>query len=340
MSSPSPRATTPADLGAALTGAVVDKLASQGGLAFDPAENVLVAVNGGSNSITEFHVDGSRLSGRRSVASGGSRPPVSVTVSGNRLYVLNAGGKGSVQGFYLDSLHHIPGSARNLNLAPGSPSQFLNTPGQIGLTPGGRHLIVTTKANGSDIDVFAVAPDGSLSAAPTANPSATPVPFGFTFDPAGDLVVTEAGASALTTYAIHGDGTLTELHSVTNGFAALCWVTKAGDPLLRCERRQRDDHRLQRGLRRCTDDHRRDRDRRGSPSTSPPHPMEPRSTPKLVAVTSWTPSRFITMDRSPSPEALWLLSFQATAASKGSQSAEYPGVGRDRAPRARSRCAL
>ena len=212
----------------ALTGAVVDKLASQGGLAFDPAENVLVAVNGGSNSITEFHVDGSRLSGRRSVASGGSIP-VSVTVSGNRLYVLNAGGKGSVQGFYLDSLHHIPGSARNLNLAPGLTPQFLNTPGQIGLTPGGRHLIVTTKANGSDIDVFAVAPDGSLSAAPTANPSATPVPFGFTFDPAGDLVVTEAGTSALTTYAIHGDGTLTELHSVTNGFAALCWVTKAGD---------------------------------------------------------------------------------------------------------------
>ena len=247
----------------ALTGAVVDKLASQGGLAYDPAEHALVAVNGGSNSITEFHVDGARLSDRRSVASGGSIP-VSVTVSGNRLYVLNAGGTGSVQGFYLDSLHHIPGTARNLNLTPGLTPQFLNTPGQIGLTPGGRHLIVTTKANGSDIDVFGVSPDGSLSAAPTANPSATPVPFGFTFDPAGDLVVTEAGTSALTTYAVHGDGTLTELHSVTNGLAALCWVTKAGRPLLRCERRQRDDHRLQRRLRRCTDDHRRDRDRRGS----------------------------------------------------------------------------
>ncbi len=215
-------------LGVALTGAVVDKLASQGGLAYDPAEHALVAVNGGSNSITEFHVDGARLSDRRSVASGGSIP-VSVTVSGNRLYVLNAGGTGSVQGFYLDSLHHIPGTARNLNLTPGLTPQFLNTPGQIGLTPGGRHLIVTTKANGSDIDVFGVAPDGSLSAAPTANPSATPVPFGFTFDPAGDLVVTEAGTSALTTYAVHGDGTLTELHSVTNGLAALCWVTKAGD---------------------------------------------------------------------------------------------------------------
>jgi len=213
-------------LGLALTGAVVDKLASQAGLAFDTAEHALVAVNGGSNSITEFHVDGARLSGRRSVTSGGAIP-VSVAVSGNWLYVLNAGGTGSVQGFYVDSLHAIPGSARNLNLTSGLTPQYLNTPGQIGLTPDGHHLIVTTKANGSDIDVFGVSPDGALSS-PTVNPSATPVPFGFTFDPAGDLVVTEAGTSALTTYAAHNDGTVTELHSVTDGLAALCWVAKAG----------------------------------------------------------------------------------------------------------------
>jgi Lactonase, 7-bladed beta-propeller len=215
-------------LGAALTGAVVDKLASQGSLAFDASAQALIAVNGGSKSITEFQVHGARLSGRRSVASGGSIP-VSVAVSGNRLYVLNAGGTGSVQGFYVSSLHTIAGSHRNLNLTPGVTPQYLNTPGQIGLTPGGRQLIVTTKANGSDIDVFGVAPDGALSSTPTVNPSATPVPFGFTFNPAGDLVVTEAGTSALTTYAVHGDGTLTALHSLTDGLAALCWVTKAGN---------------------------------------------------------------------------------------------------------------
>jgi 6-phosphogluconolactonase (cycloisomerase 2 family) len=215
-------------LGVALTGAVVDKLASQGSLAFDASAQALVAVNGGSESITEFHVDGARLIGRRSVASGGSIP-VSVAVSGNRLYVLNAGGTGSVQGFYVNSLHTIAGSHRNLNLTPDVTPQYLNTPGQIGLTPDGRQLIVTTKANGSDIDVFGVSPNGALSATPTVNSSATPVPFGFTFNPAGDLVVTEAGTSALTTYAVHGDGTLTELHSVTDGLAALCWVTKAGN---------------------------------------------------------------------------------------------------------------
>lgn len=126
-------------------------------------------------------------------------------------------------------MHRIPGSARGLNLTPGLTPQFLNTPGQLGLTPDGRHLVVTTKANGSDIDVFQVLPGGALSATATVNPSATPVPFGFTFDGTGHLVVTEAGTSALTTYAIRPGGTIAELGSVSDGLAALCWVTQAGD---------------------------------------------------------------------------------------------------------------
>ena len=87
---------------------------------------------------------------------------------------------------------------------------------------------MTTKANGSDIDVFAVSASGALSA-PTVNDSATPVPFGFTFDPFGHLVVTEAGTSAVTTYALNPTGTVTELGSVTDGLAALCWVANDGN---------------------------------------------------------------------------------------------------------------
>ncbi|HWF57082.1 MAG TPA: hypothetical protein VG520_01875 [Candidatus Dormibacteraeota bacterium] len=214
-------------LGAALTGAAVDKLASQGSLAYDSGEHLLVAVNGGSNSITAFHVDGARLDKGTVAASGGSIP-VSVTAGGGRIYVVNAGGTGSVQGFDEDTLRAIPGSNRSLNLTPGLTPQFLNTPGQIGLTPDGRRLVVTTKANGSDIDVFGVSADGALSSAPTVTPSVNPVPFGFTFDPAGDLVLTEVGTDALTAYAIHADGTVAELGSIANGQAALCWVTRAG----------------------------------------------------------------------------------------------------------------
>lgn len=214
-------------VGIALVGAVVDKLASQDGLDYDAADQVLVAVNAGSNSITEFRVDGAQLSDRVTVPSGGSIP-VSVTASGGRIYVLNAGGAGAVQGFYAGSLDRIPGSGRSLDLTPDLTPQFLNTPGQIGLTPDGHQLVVTTKANSSSVDVFRVFSSGALSAAPAVTPSANPVPFGFVFDRFGDLVLTEAGTNSLTTYAIHPNGTVSERASVTNGEAALCWVARAG----------------------------------------------------------------------------------------------------------------
>ena len=214
-------------LGVALDGAVVDKLASQDSLVYDAADGVLITVNGGSNSITEFQVNGTTLSHRVTVDSGGTIP-VSITASGGRIYVLNAGGAGSVQGFETGTLHRIQGSARSLGLTPGLTPEFLNTPGQIGLTPNGRQLVVTTKANTSSIDVFRVFSGGALSSAPAVTVSATPVPFGFTFDRGGDLVVAEAGTSALTTYAINTDGTVTERASLANGEAALCWDTRAG----------------------------------------------------------------------------------------------------------------
>ena len=85
-------------LGVALGGAAVDDLASQGGLTYDAADQLLVGVNGGSNTITEFHTSGPFLGFRRVVASGGTIP-VSVAVRGDLIYVLNAGGTGEVQGF-------------------------------------------------------------------------------------------------------------------------------------------------------------------------------------------------------------------------------------------------
>ena len=213
--------------GIALGGAAVDDLASQGSLVLDHSDGLLVGVNAGSNTISEFRTFGTAIGFRHVVSSGGTIP-VSVAVCGDLIYVLNAGGTGEVQGFYADSLRPVPGSARSLGLTPGATPQFLNTPGQIGFTPDGRQLVVTTKANGSDIDVFNLSVFGGLSA-PVVNPSATPVPFGFTFDRTGDLVVTEAGTSALTTYTVNGNGTVAERGSVTDGLAALCWVTNSGN---------------------------------------------------------------------------------------------------------------
>src|SRR5436853_1260664 len=188
--------------GVALPGTESDHLASQGSLLFDGGHKLLIAVNAGSDTVSSFRVQGDRLE-LRSVVSSGGQFPASVSVHDNLAYVLNSGGTGIVQGFRVDAngLRPIPGSARTLALANTDPPFFLTSPGQVGFTPDGQQLIVTTKASGSMIDVFGVGENGRLSAAPVVNSSATPVPFAFTFAPSGRLVTGEAGASSVTTYA-------------------------------------------------------------------------------------------------------------------------------------------
>ena len=106
-----------------------------------------------------FSVRGDRLTLIQVLGSGGTFP-VSVAVHGDVVYVLNAENGGSVQGFFVlfDHLIPIPGSNRPLGLEPAATPQFTNTPGQVAFSPDGSQLIVTTKANGNDIDVFGVGP--------------------------------------------------------------------------------------------------------------------------------------------------------------------------------------
>jgi hypothetical protein len=211
--------------GAALPGTESDRLASQGSLVYDSGHSLLLAVNAGSDTVSTFRVHGHRLK-LVDVLSSGGQFPASIAVHDGLAYVLNSGGTGIVQGFWIgrDGLRAIPGSARSLGLANTNPPNFLASPGQVGFTPDGGKLIVTTKASGSAIDVFQVGNDGLLSAAPVVNPSATPVPFAFTSDPAGRLVTGEAGASSVTTYQVQPGGTLADPKSQTDGQTALCWI--------------------------------------------------------------------------------------------------------------------
>ena len=219
--------------GGHIDGAKVDPLASQGSLIYDADHDLLIGVNAGSGtsngSIYAFHVDGATLDQRQVLDSGGTLP-VSLAHHGDLVYVLNAGGSGSVQGYRIAGgrLEPIANSNRSLDLKSITGPQFLNTPGQVGFTPDGDQLIVTTKANGSHIDVFHVHPSGRLSHAPVVNNSATLVPFGFVFDPFGRLVVGEAGMSDVSTYVVHDNGTLTSIGSATDSQAALCWIDRVG----------------------------------------------------------------------------------------------------------------
>jgi 6-phosphogluconolactonase (cycloisomerase 2 family) len=213
--------------GVAAPGTESDHLASQGSLVYDPEQRVLLAVNAGSDNVSAFRVHGDRLRLVDTSPSGGQFP-ASIAVHGGLVYVLNSGGTGVVQGFRLSrhGLARIPDSARSLGLANTDPPNFLSSPGQVGFAPDGSQLIVTTKASGSAIDVFGVGHDGRLTATPVVNPSATPVPFAFTFSPAGRLVAGEAGASSVTTYQLQPGGTLTDPKSQTDGQAALCWIQR------------------------------------------------------------------------------------------------------------------
>jgi hypothetical protein len=215
-------------LGGQLEGSVVDHLASQGSLVLDGHDGLLFAVNAGSNTVSVFSVFGDKLLLRQTISSGGSFP-VSIAEQNGLVYVLNAEEGGLVQGFRLFGGHlfAIPGSSRALGLNLAATPQFVNTPGQVTFSPDGSQLLVTTKANGNDVDVFRVGFTGRLSEAPVVNELAGAVPFAASFDAYGHLLLTEAGTNALAEFALHGSGQITPLASFGTGQAATCWVVSA-----------------------------------------------------------------------------------------------------------------
>jgi DNA-binding beta-propeller fold protein YncE len=215
-------------LGGAADGA--SNLASQGSLTYDPGHHLLFAVNAGSDTISVLSVEGSRVRLDQVLSSAGEFPD-SIAVHGNLVYVLNAGGAGSVSGFWILGQHvvPIPGSTRSLGLDNANPPNFHTGPGQVIFSPNGSELLVTTKESTNSIDVFQVRPSGYLPAAPAVTPDDSSGPFSFTTTPAGQLVVAEVAPSALHAFAFGPRGTLTSLAaSLPDGQTAQCWVIAAG----------------------------------------------------------------------------------------------------------------
>jgi len=174
-------------------------------------------------------VDGDRLRLRQVISSRGAFP-VSITVHDDAVYVLNALGGGSIQGYFNARGRLIPirGWNRSLGLDPTATPQFTHTPGQVAFSPDGHQLIVTTKANTNAIDVFGIGRSGRPSAAPVVNTEPGAVPFAVTFDRAGHLVVAEAGTNSLVTFGLNTTGTLTQIDAVASTQQATCWVEPAG----------------------------------------------------------------------------------------------------------------
>jgi 6-phosphogluconolactonase (cycloisomerase 2 family) len=215
-------------LGAVASGATADPLASQSGLALVNGGQELIATNPGSNSISVFSVDGAHLNFQEQLPSGGAFPN-SVASYGDLVAVLNSGGAGSVAEFRWDDHRLVPLSeqTRSLGLTNTTPPFYLQGAGQVGFTPDGAHLIVTTKHSTDSFEVFSVSVRGELGATPVTSAANSPVPFAFNFDNAGNLVAVEALDSNVSIYHVNADGSLTSLGYAGDGAHALCWISSS-----------------------------------------------------------------------------------------------------------------
>jgi 6-phosphogluconolactonase len=201
-----------------------DPLASQGALIMGRGNQRLYAVNAGSNQISVLRIRKNSLDIVDVADSGGVRP-IGLALHDDLLYVLNEGGTPNITGFTIEddgTLTPLAGSTRPLI------GGVAADPAQIGFSHDGSLLVVTEKA-GNRLNTYPINDDG-LPGPPIDNASSGMTPFGFAFNNADTLVVSEAfgGApnqSAASSYEPLDNGTLNAISgSVANSQTASCWV--------------------------------------------------------------------------------------------------------------------
>lgn len=204
-------------------------LGNQGAVTLDRSGRRLLVVDAGSDTVSVFGVGPHGLRLLDTADSGGAQP-ISVTLHGDLVYVLNEGGDGNVAGLRLSPhgrLSPIDGSSRPLSVQGPDPAQ-------VAFTSDGRFLVVSEKDTNTLV-TYRVGVDG-LAGDPVANASAGVTPFGFSFDNRSRLLVSEAaggsaGASTVSSYDLQADGSLAPITSaLATTQSAACWLiaTKNG----------------------------------------------------------------------------------------------------------------
>ena len=210
-------------------------LPSQGAIQLSSDGRYLLAVDAGSNQISVSRVgfNGVPQPVGAPVSSGGGEP-LSIAVSGNLVYVANAGASApNITGFTLapnGSLNPLPGSTVSLPAGSG--------PDDVLIDPRGRRLVVDLD-NTSMIASFHVLHDGLLVAAPGSPIAAQGAgPFGAEFRPSNpsQLFVSNAhgGAGNGTVSVFLASGSTGQLAPIgASPFADLqtapCWVEISHD---------------------------------------------------------------------------------------------------------------
>jgi 6-phosphogluconolactonase len=207
-------------------------LGNTGALALSENEQLLFVVNPGSDDVSLFAVTKKGLQLLDRVSSSGHQP-ISVTVHGRLVYVLNAGGNvgdsDNISGFVVNKrgrLSPLSGSTRPLSTAVTSPAE-------IRFSPDGDVLVVTEKAT-NVIDTYTVGKDGRATG-PRVVPADAETPFGFDFGRDNKVFISDdfndaPGAGALSSYRVAHDGSLHLVSSkVPAHLSGACWVVVSPD---------------------------------------------------------------------------------------------------------------
>ncbi len=210
-------------------------LDTQGPLRLSQDHKYLYAVNAGSDDVSVFRVNGTKLTFKQKVYAGDE--PTSLTINRNRLYVLDGSvASNSIRGFKRDChgrLKALKGSIQPLS----SP---IAVPGDIEFSPNGRLILVTQKTTANTLspaialDAFKV--DRNGVAGPAKRDRSHGVrPFSLAFNGNKQVLVTEAfdaseGKSAVSSYKVGGTKLAVNSGSVGNHQTDTCWivVTKNG----------------------------------------------------------------------------------------------------------------
>jgi 6-phosphogluconolactonase len=189
----------------------------RGAVELSDDEATVYAVNAGSNSVTALRVTADGLEVAGTVSSGGVAP-VSVDFDHGRVYVLNSGGTPNVTAFTAagdGTLTPIAGGSRELPGALGAA--------QVSVSPDGGALVVSERLS-NRLETLPL-DDAGRPGAPVATASSGAVPFGFAFGHRGDVIVSEAGASTVSSYRIGAGGALAAITpSLAVGPGAACWL--------------------------------------------------------------------------------------------------------------------
>lgn len=212
--------------GGAGTGGTIDPLVSQYALVLDDANELLFAVNAGSNEISTFRVGNDGALSEPRVTPSGGIAPVSLATHHGLLYVLNAGNS-TLQGY------RVASSGRLIALPAARAALPAGAAGAaaIRFTHDGQNLLVTERGS-NRIDVFAVKPNGRLASVGTFASNGRAA-FGFDVTPDNTILVSETGSNApnggVSSYTLRGGALSLVSGSVTSQGAAACWLLNTRD---------------------------------------------------------------------------------------------------------------